>query len=273
MSSDAGSCRLCGGTLAHSFTLEVLHKYQVGYLTCASCGSLQTEPPYWLDEAYGPPPADEEGAKRNLNNLDVGAVQRNLSSHAATMFVARMLKVRNIVDHGGGDGLLCRLLRDHGMNAFVNDPHATPVYAQGFMDPPFASPDIVTAFEVWEHFADPQADLQAVFGGKPLAVLVSTLTYRGEGSDWWYLIPETGHHVFFYSLRAFEVIAERFGYELIRQGAYMLFVRSGHLTTIRRKLIYRGLKNGSVRAYRGVLALAAVPGVDRDFEYLSARSA
>ena len=56
-------CRLCRGDLVPKFNGLVLHKYEVRYLECDRCGSLQTESPFWLDDAY----------KLNLSNLDSGA--------------------------------------------------------------------------------------------------------------------------------------------------------------------------------------------------------
>lgn len=270
----AGDCRLCGGDLQFKFQLPVLYKYPVDYLVCARCGSLQTEPPYWLAEAYSNAPAgdDAEREESNLNSLDVGAVQRNLTSLSAVLILSKLLGRRNVVDLGGGDGLLCRLLRDYGLNAYVSDPHASPVYAQGFDRPDFPRPDIVTAFEVFEHFAEPRRELDILFAQEPAAVLTTTLSYNGESSDWWYLIPETGHHVFFYTDAAFRLIGERYGYEVIRTGAYILYVRNGLLTKMKRRLVYRGLRDRAVELHRAYVALCAFPGVDRDFDALRAKA-
>jgi hypothetical protein len=35
-----------------AFRHTVLRKYDVQYFQCGGCGFLQTETPYWLDEAY-----------------------------------------------------------------------------------------------------------------------------------------------------------------------------------------------------------------------------
>jgi hypothetical protein len=44
-------CRLCGGATRPHFAAAVLGRYPVGYLLCGDCGSLQTEPSYWIEEA------------------------------------------------------------------------------------------------------------------------------------------------------------------------------------------------------------------------------
>ena len=45
-------CRLCKGGQKYSFSKKILNKYHVDYFKCSECGSLQTEYPYWIDEAY-----------------------------------------------------------------------------------------------------------------------------------------------------------------------------------------------------------------------------
>ncbi len=84
------------------FRRRVLEQHDVAYLQCGQCQSLQTEPPYWLDEAY---------REHNLSNLDTGAAQRNLQNLAACWSIAKVLGVRNVLDVGGGDGLLPAVAR------------------------------------------------------------------------------------------------------------------------------------------------------------------
>jgi hypothetical protein len=253
----ACSCRLCGSEALPQFSLLVLHKYEVQYFLCSGCKSMQTEEPYWLEEAYSAPSPARSGDRStaNLNDLDTGAAQRVLSNLPATMRVAKALNARNIVDRGGGDGLLCRLLRDHGLNAFVNDPHASPTYAPSFTIPDFDRPDLMTAFEVFEHLSHPAQELGEMFARAPGALLATTLTYSGQGPDWWYLIPTTGHHIFFYSEEALQLIAERHGYELMRPGGYILFVKPGRLGPRQRRFLELAMRGKPLRLYRAMLSL------------------
>ncbi len=215
-SATAEPCRLCGGPLTEAFRTRVLNKYSVRYLRCGQCHSLQTETPHWLSEAYC----------ENLSSLDTGAAQRNLRNLAASYAVAGIYGARNLLDLGGGDGLLCRLLRDTGLNCFVKDRYAVPTYAQGFDEPDFDKPDMITAFEVFEHLPNPATDLRDFFAGKPRVVLVSTEVYRGQGSDWWYISAESGQHVFFYSRHGLLRIGDTFGYRVVLSGEFILFVRN-----------------------------------------------
>ena len=212
------ACRLCGNRTELLFKSTILGKHQVGYYNCETCKSLQTETPYWLDEAYG---------AGNLSTADPGAVTRNLYCQAVVYAIARVCglpKDASILDFGGGNGLLCRLLRDAGFDAKLTDAHATNNFAQGFdatdNDSKF---DVVCAFEIMEHFAAPSEDLAALFEPEPRVMIASTEIYEDHGPDWWYLSGASGQHVFFYSEEAMEFIAETYNYFYHRFGSYHLF--------------------------------------------------
>ena len=263
--STAGSatgCRLCGGTLRLQFSQLVLGRHEVQYLVCCACGSLQTEAPYWLDEAYA----------QNLSSLDTGAAQRNLRNLAACYAVSRVLGLRQLLDIGGGDGLLCRLLRDRNINCYVRDKYARPTYAQGFEQPDFEKPELVLAFEVIEHLPDPAAELQAFFAESPQAMLISTELYDGQAPDWSYLAPESGQHVFFYSRQGLEFIASRRGYTLLLSGEFMLFLKPGSCAAWRVALVKLLLKRRVCRLVAAWLMLLPTPGVTADHDLQKSRS-
>jgi len=263
------ACRLCGGTASFAFSKLVLERLDVAYFRCDGCGSLQTEPPYWLGDAY----AEDAGeGTNNLADLDTGAAQRNLLTSAGVLVTAQLLGLRNTVDVGGGDGLLCRLLRDYGLNAYVSDRYAQATYARGFTDPDFATPDLVTAFEVMEHLADPATDLGTIFDRNASAVLVSTDIYDGYGADWPYLTPQTGQHVFFYSRRGFQVIAERFGYHVLHAGFFTLFYKP-KLAGGRIKALSYLLRNKPLALFRARLAFKPPSGSWQDSDLLRDRNA
>ena len=184
--------------------------------------------------------------------------------------VARVLGLSNIVDFGGGDGLLCRLLRDYGFNCFSADKYAEAIYAQGFTEPDFEQPDLVLAFEVLEHFADPVRDLAGLFSSKPTAIFASTELFSGQDEFWWYLTPETGQHVFFYSAEAVLEIAKRFGYRLFRSGNYLLFIAESRPQDLRERALRAMLNRLTIRLARTLLVAGPAPGRDRDFERLRA---
>lgn len=239
-----------------------MRKYTVGYFECKNCGSLQSDVPHWLDEAY----------RVNLAALDTGAAQRCLANWGLTVFVARLFSSRSAIDWGGGDGLLCRLLRDVGLDCRVHDAHAALTYGQGFAaasDETFL-PDLVTAFEVVEHLTDPKSELPAVFLERATVVLLSTGTYRGQGESWWYLAPETGQHVFFYSERALLRIAADNQRRLWLAGDYALFVPEQKVTRLKQLVLFVLFRPRAIRLLRVLVTMLPTPGVWAD--YLKMRS-
>jgi hypothetical protein len=258
---DASCCRLCGGALRRRFTLQVLRRHEAVYHDCVACGSLQTQPPHWLDEAYGP----------TTVNLDVGALQRNLDNFAFCYAFARLLGVRTAVDYGGGDGLLVRYLRDHGIEAQVHDKFASASYARGFEWRGQSGPDLLTAFEVFEHLPQPAIERESLFGIAPRFLLCSTEIYRGQGADWWYLAPEGGQHVFFYSEAALIAIGERFGYRIASVGGKLLYYRADLSDDEHRRIVVAQevLVGWIFQAVKAWVFSQPAPGVARDAALLA----
>lgn len=251
--SIVATCRLCHGRLESLFNLKVLGKHHVNYYRCVGCLSMQTEQPYWLEEAY---------SDSNLSNTDTGAVQRTLNNLAACYGLAKLFKAQNVIDIGGSDGLLCRMLRDYGINCYVKDKYATPTYAQGFVEEDFKSPDLVASFEVLEHFPNPHEDLEALFSYNPRMFLLSTAIYTNECEDWGYLSLESGQHVFFYSQPALEMIAKKYGYDPIFSGSYILFVKDA--SKIQKMIARKLLKEKSIRLIKSYLIYQPANGVYQD---------
>jgi 2-polyprenyl-3-methyl-5-hydroxy-6-metoxy-1,4-benzoquinol methylase len=251
-------CRLCGGGLRHQFQLQVLRQHDVAYFECMNCGSLQTEQPYWLEQAY---------CATNLSQLDTGAAQRNIDNLVACFAVSKLLGLRNIVDFGGGDGLLCRLLRDYGLNCYVSDKYATAAYAQGFKTPAFERPDLLLAFEVMEHFANPREEVAQLFASSPRVLLLSTIRYRGQSSDWWYLAADSGQHVFFYSKQALVMVAEKYGYSLTIRENYLLFIQA-KTSRVKRGLASLILKENVRRWLKIYVFSKLTTGAQADYDVL-----
>jgi methyltransferase family protein len=221
---------------------------------CLACGSLQASDPIWLGEAYAP---------GHLASLDVGAAQRTLANLAAAFETARRLHARRILDFGGGDGLLCRLLRDYGLDARVTDPHTTPTYAQGFATETLDGFDLILAFEVLEHLANPAIELAPLFrAGAP--ILATTELWAGQGPDWWYLTPSSGQHVFFYSARSLAAYASGFGYVLSQASGYLLFLKRYDPRFVRD--LARRLRPKALRRSAARLMLSPAPGIDADMK-------
>jgi hypothetical protein len=257
------ACRLCGASLTHRFNLPILGKYDAKYFECSDCHSLQTEEAYWLDEAYS----------RDLPNLDTGAVQRNLNNFAFCYTFAKIFDVRTAVDFGASDGLLCRFLRDHGVDCYAYDRYAQPSYARDFTSPPKGNIDLLTAFEVLEHLPHPAKDLEEIFSFRPRYVLCSTELYANQPSDWWYLANEGGQHIFFYSVPAINLIAEKYDYGVAQIGGMLLFFRPD-TPNIQNMLVaaQTALSGWIFQAIKSYVFLLPAGGVQNDFALVRAKA-
>ena len=216
--ADERPCRLCGAATEPAFRQTVMGRISVQYLACGGCGSLQTEPPDWLDQAYADP--------RPLT--DVGIVQRTLDLALRTDTLLRPFRLGPqavCVDFGGGNGLFTRTMRDRGYDFRCRDRYVANFYAPTFTAEGVTRAAVVTAFEVLEHLPNPAEDLAEIFAYQPDLLLVTTESYRGQGPDWTYLSLDNGQHVFFYTLDGLELIARRFGYRLVSTGALHVFYR------------------------------------------------
>jgi Methyltransferase domain len=209
-------CRLCGGKSTEKFHLRGLQGIDITYFECINCGSLQTQEPTWLPEAY---------KRSHLANADTGAAQRVFGNHALVLIAAKVLRLQTILDFGGGDGLLCRLLRDRGLDAETVDGYATPTYALMYKGDLAKRYDLITAFEVFEHLPQPATTLGHLFRARPKFIIASTEVYSGQDSEWWYLAPLEGQHVFFYSRNGLQLLASRNGYAYYPLRGWHMFAK------------------------------------------------
>ena len=214
-----GVCKVCDAHLVSFGEAEVLRKYRIQYFRCGKCGFIQTEQPYWLEEAYS----------SAIARQDVGIIQRNLMNSEITSAVLKLLfpNASNCVDFGAGHGILVRMMRDRGFNFFWSDRHATNDYARGFERPEGASFDFLTAFEVLEHLPEPASDLEEMMSLSE-NVFVSTCLVPEPApglADWWYYVPTSGQHISFYTRESLRHLAGRFGRNLLSVGAYHLFTK------------------------------------------------
>src|SRR4051812_43508906 len=119
-----GDCAICKERTETALSARLLDRYDVEYRRCCVCGFLQSETPYWLEEAY----------RSNLSDGDTGMVIRNQICQkrvALLLFLSGNLK-RQAVDVGGGYGLFVRLMRDFGVDFFWEDRYAPNIFAPGF---------------------------------------------------------------------------------------------------------------------------------------------
>lgn len=217
-------CRICGSTAKIAFDHKVLGRHDCHYYFCAGCGGLQTEEPYWLDEAYDSPVA----------SADTGILVRNLDLARVTSLVLYFLFDRRgrFLDAAGGYGIFTRLMRDIGFDYYWADKYSPNLVARGFemvedAELPYTA---VTAFEVMEHLPDPVAFVDQILTNTGTdTIIFSTELFAGEPpapDEWWYYCFATGQHVSFYQKRTLELIGQRFGMRLYSSGMYHIWTRA-----------------------------------------------
>jgi hypothetical protein len=220
-------CPICGAAREPALTNRLLGKYDVQYVLCDGCGLLQTEPPYWLDEAYSEP----------ITRADVGLVQRNLWATARVgAILHHVLPDGRYLDIGAGTGLMVRMLRDRGFDFYWSDAYAENWLARGFEDVPGNRPyTALAAFEVMEHVTDPLAFVQQAFQDSGCRTLIfSEELFEGAppAPGWHYYSVETGQHVSLYQRRTLLALADRLGVHLHSSGT--LHMLTDHQVSDRR---------------------------------------
>ena len=259
------SCRLCGSETEYAFRKRVLARHDVRYYRCSGCASTQTEAPYWLDEAYAIPGL----------HIDVGAPTRSMKNWLAAVTLLDLLGVKadyTGVDFGAGPGLFASLMRSSGFDFHAQDKYAAPLYANYFSvkDAVAATPDVLTAFEVFEHLPTPRKTLDELFGAGAPLVLFTTWMNDDQPDDWVYYLPECGQHVFFYSERGMRETAARHGYRMqVSQYFYILSNPAG--LTRAQLAVIDGFALNAVSLVAGRIAdiaghvIMGNPHIDRDF--------
>ncbi len=198
-------CNICSRESKTLFVKKVLNKYDVIYYKCDTCGFIQTEKPYWLNEAY----------ENIITSLDIGLAYRNL--YLATISEACLTKFYNskgkFLDYGGGYGLFVRLMRDKGFDFYRQDKFCENLFAKNF-DVTNQHKDIkyeiVTAFELFEHLENPMDEIQKMLNyGDSILFSTELQPSSFELSVWEYLALETGQHIALYSFSTLKEIAKK----------------------------------------------------------------
>ena len=200
------TCPLCGGDTNIFYIGKILNRYNVEYFKCNKCTLISTEKPHWLQEAYS----------ESIASADTGIMVRNVTNSEWVNMILQLF-YRNktkLLDWGGGYGVFVRMMRDLGYEFLWYDKYADNLLARGFEYNGEERMDIVTAFELLEHFEKPGDELDLIFS-KTDVLICSTLLYD-EYSDsksfgeWWYVCPDTGQHIVFYSRKTMEYIASKY---------------------------------------------------------------
>ncbi len=197
-------CKICNHKSRNIFSAKILGQYNIDYFYGDNCGFLFTEKPYWLKEAYSSP----------INISDVGILKRNidfsiLSSNIIYYFFDHK---KTFLDYAGGFGIFVRLMRDIGFNFKWQDKFSQNLLARGFEYCQNDKINLVTTFEVFEHFVNPIEEIEKILNISK-NILFSTILLPEKIPnlhDWWYYGLNHGQHISFYSSKTFKYLAKKY---------------------------------------------------------------
>lgn len=211
------NCKICSKNSVQRFKAKVLNKYEIQYFHCTHCGFMQTEEPYWLDEAYKSP----------INLTDTGLVQRNiyLSKKVAILLYFYFGAKGKYLDYAGGYGLFTRLMRDIGFDFYWIDQYTQNLMAKGFEYTGKNEIETITTFETFEHLVSPLEEIEKMVKISPNIIFTTMLlpNIMPKIDEWWYLGLEHGQHVSFYSELTLHLIAKKFGLNFSTNGKVHFF--------------------------------------------------
>lgn len=197
-------CRICSTKNEVCFTSKIINKYVIDYSHCTKCDFVQTEDPYWLDEAYSMP----------INSSDTGYMKRNLiySQQLTVLLFLLFGRKGKFLDYAGGYGVFVRIMRDIGFNFEWADKYTKNLFADGFNWDYKSEKDAITLFEVFEHFVNPAEEIKNLL--KQSNTIIFSTQLRPEPipkpTSWNYYGLHHGQHLSFYSLKTFKFIANQF---------------------------------------------------------------
>jgi Methyltransferase domain len=208
-------CNICNSNLKYIFSAKVLGKYYVAYFHCDQCKLLQTEYPYWIEEAYS----------NTAIGLDTGVIFRNnyLASQTAVLLYFLFDSQSVFLDFAGGYGILTRMMRDLGFDFTWSDLYATNLFAKGFEYQENQKVELLTAFECFEHFVNPLEEIEKLLQITDNILFTTELlpTQIPNPQEWWYYALDGGQHISLYSLETLQFIANKYNLNLLTDKRFI----------------------------------------------------
>lgn len=201
------NCKICKHQTKFIFKDTVLNKYLVKYYQCSNCLFIQTENPYWLEEAYKSP----------IGVLDIGLLNRNFTLRNEIMPLLNLIDTSSngkFLDYGGGYGIFVRLMRDCGFDFYLFDKYSDNLFAKLFelKDINCNTFDALTSLEVFEHLPDPNFEINEMWKLSDTIIFTTELqpnTSLKSAKDWWYFAPIGGQHISLYHKITLEYLANK----------------------------------------------------------------
>jgi len=141
------------------------------------------------------------------------------------------------LDYAGGYGLFVRMMRDLGFNFYRQDKFCINLFAKYFDLEDLNSKNkqfsFITCFELFEHFYDVNIELEKILElGSTIFFTTSLIDGKmnNDIKNWWYISPETGQHITFYSKESLKILAQNHGLNFYSDGEGMhIFTKNRYL--------------------------------------------
>jgi hypothetical protein len=134
-------------------------------------------------------------------------------------FLKQDIEIGRMLDYGGGEGLLTRILRDHGFDAYNYDPYSISNLSFGFNLESILDNDrfsVISIIEVLEHLTNPREALGDLLK-KTSTVFLSITTIPSDDVNpntvpvWDYYALAEGQHINFPSQSGLQEFFNSFG--------------------------------------------------------------
>jgi 2-polyprenyl-6-hydroxyphenyl methylase/3-demethylubiquinone-9 3-methyltransferase len=222
-----GVCDLSKNCEERRGTFLPLSGIPVYYYRCADCGfvfstqfddaSQEEFKQHIYNEEYIRVDPDYESLRPTAN---ANLIQNTFSQYKENI---------NILDYGGGNGVLENNLRDAG---FARVETYDPLSEQ-FSVRPERKFNLIVSFEVIEHVPQPSATFEDIFsflsedeGLLVFSTLVLPIDMDKVNVGWWYISPRNGH-ISIHSKKSLEMLLRKFGYHLASANQNLHFAFRG----------------------------------------------
>lgn len=225
------NCLICNTELEPIFNTKVLNKYDVQYFFCQTCGLMQTEKPYWIEEAY----------VSSINDTDIGLIQRNINLVNISKKIINLAfnNKGKFLDFAAGYGLFVRLMRDYGYDFYWSDLYTPNLFAKGF-EYDDEKIDLITTFESFEHFINPIDEIENLLKISKNILFSTEIIPQPipNPNNWWYYSPDHGQHICFYSKKTFRYIAKKYGINYYTNGKNIHLLTEKKISILWLKMIF-----------------------------------
>lgn len=197
-------CKICNTPCKHVFNKIIMTKYHnIKYYKCPNCGFLSPETPFWVEESY----------QKEAISIDPDRLKRNIYVKNLIMKLIKNFYTDDIsiLDFAGGEGLLTRFLRDENYNIFNYDKYSESLYSYEYNIKDLnKNYDLIISSEVLEHFSAPDEELGKILQYTDNYFFTTCIQPENDLENWFYLIPDNGQHISFYTTNSLAYLAEKY---------------------------------------------------------------